>query len=65
MLHLIAIFAFASLFVAAATLLHMTVRENWADMVAAFMGRPMPSRLATRPMPAVKVVAVRKQRAAA
>ena len=65
MLQLIAIAFFAGLLVGLAVLLHMTVRQNWSDMVAAFMGRPMPSR-ARRPAPAtVSVPRSRMRRAAA
>ena len=65
MVHLIAFFAFAALFVGVATFIHMTIRANWADMAAAFRGRPMPSRFAADRVQAVKVVAVRRQRVAA
>ena len=51
MVQLIAVLFFAGLLVGLAALLHMTLRENWGDMVAAFMGRPMPSR-ARRSVPA-------------
>ena len=65
MVQLIAIAFFAGLFVGLAVLLHMTVRQNWADMAAAFMGRPMPGR-ARRSAPAtVSVPRSRMRRAAA
>jgi hypothetical protein len=63
MLHLIAILFFAGLLAGLATLLHMTVREHWADMVAALFGRPLPSRAVVRP--AAKVSVRRTRRAAA
>ncbi len=51
MVQLIAIAFFAGLLVGLAVFLHMTLRDNWSDMVAAFMGRPMPGRT-RRPAPA-------------
>jgi hypothetical protein len=66
MVHVIAILFFAGLLVGLATLHHMTVREHWSDMVAAFLGQPLPSRAVSR-QPAVVVSARRltMQRAAA
>lgn len=65
MVQLIAIAFFAGLLVGLAVLLHMTLRDNWSDMVAAFMGRPMPGRT-RRPAPAtVSVPRARMRRAAA
>ena len=65
MVQLIAIAFFAGLLVALAVLLQMTLREHWGDMVAAFMGRPMPGR-AHRLAPAtVSVPRSRMRRAAA
>ena len=56
--HLIAILFFAGLLVGLAMLLQLTVREHWHDMVAALLGRPLPSR---QPKPtAVRVVARRR-----
>jgi hypothetical protein len=65
MIQLIAIAFFAGILVGLAVLLQMTLREHWGDMVAAFMGRPMPSR--TRPAAAatVSVPRSRMRRAAA
>jgi hypothetical protein len=63
MVHLIATLFFAGILVGLATLLHLTVREHWADMAAAFRGRPLPSRALTRP--AVVKVSVRRPRRAA
>jgi hypothetical protein len=63
MVQLIAIAFFAGILVGLAALLHMTLRDNWSDMVAAFMGRPMPSRT-RRPAPAT-VSVPRMRRAAA
>ena len=65
MVQLIAIAFFAGLLVGLAVLLHMPLRQNWRDMAAAFMGRPMPGR-ARRPAPAtVSVPRSRMRRAAA
>ena len=64
MVQLIAIAFFAGLLVGLAVVLHMTVRHNWSDMVAAFMGRPMPSR-ARRPVPATASVPRSRMRRAA
>jgi len=65
MVHLIAILFFAGILVGLALVLQFTIRDSWQDMVAAFMGRPMPSR--TRPpVPAmVSVPRSRMRRAAA
>ena len=65
MTHLIAALFFAGLLVGLATLLHMTVREHWADMVAAFLGRPLPGRAVTRSGSAPKASLRRPRRAAA
>ena len=65
MLQLIAIAFFAGLLVALAVLLQMTVREHWGDMVAAFLGRPMPSRTRRRTPATVTVPRSRMRRAAA
>jgi len=65
MVQLIAIAFFAGLLVGLAVLLQMTLRAHWGDMVAAFMGRPIPSR-ARRPAPArASVPRSRMRRAAA
>src|SRR4028118_1464731 len=48
MVQLLAIAFFAGLFVGLAVLLQMTVRQNWADMSAAFMGRPSAGRRGRR-----------------
>jgi len=45
MVHLLAFLFFAGILAGLAVLLQYTLRDNWADMVAAFMGRPMPSRV--------------------
>jgi hypothetical protein len=65
MVQLIAIAFFAGLLVGLAVLLHMTLRQNWGDMVAAFMGRPMPSRTRRRAAATVSVPRSRMRRAAA
>ena len=65
MVQLIAVLFFAGILVGLAVLLHMTLRQHWSDMVAAFMGRPLPSRT-HRPAPAtVSVPRSRRLRAAA
>lgn len=64
MLQLIAIAFFAGLLVGLAVLLQMTVREHWADMVAALLGRPMPSRTRRRAAATVSVPRSRMRRAA-
>jgi len=63
-LQLIAIAFFAGLLVGLAVLLQMTVREHWADMVAALLGRPMPSRTRRRAAATVSVPRSRMRRAA-
>jgi hypothetical protein len=45
MVHLLAFLFFAGILAGLAVLLQYTLRDNWADMVAAFMGRPMPGRV--------------------
>ena len=57
MVHLFAFMFFAGVFVGLAVLLQYTIRDNWADMTAAFMGRPMPSRV--KPQAAVATVKAR------
>jgi hypothetical protein len=65
MVQLIAIAFFAGLLVGLAVLLQTMLRVHWSDMVAAFMGRPMPSR-ARRPVPVrASVPRSRMRRAAA
>ena len=67
MTHLIAIFFFSGLLVALALVLQYTVRAHWADMVAAFQGRPL-ARHRVRPVEArarVSVPRSRRTRAAA
>jgi hypothetical protein len=54
MVHLLAFLFFAGILAGLAVLLQYTLRDNMADMVAAFMGRPMPSRV--RPPVAVATV---------
>jgi hypothetical protein len=54
MVHLLAFLFFAGILAGLAVLLQYTLRDNWADMVAAFMGRPMPGRV--RPQVAVATV---------
>ena len=48
MVQLLALMFFTGLLAGLAVLLQYTLRDNWADMVAAFMGRPMPSRVRTQ-----------------
>ena len=57
MVHLLAFLFFAGILAGLAVLLQYTLRDNWADMVAAFMGRPMPSRV--KPQVAVATVKAR------
>ena len=57
MVHLLAFMFFAGILAGLAVLLQYTLRDNWADMAAAFMGRPMPSRV--RPQAAVATVKAR------
>ena len=49
MVHLIAILFFSGVIVGLALVLQITIRENWDDMVAALLGRPLPSRALRRP----------------
>ena len=74
MVHLISIGFFAGLLVGLALLLQLILRDNWQDMVAAFMGRPVarrtPRPAAPMPKPAraapVRVAVARlRMRAAA
>jgi hypothetical protein len=65
MVQLAAILFFAGILVGLALVLQFTIRDSWQDMVAAFMGRPLPSRT-RRPAPAtVSVPRSRMRRAAA
>ena len=52
MVQLIAILFFAGILVGLALVLQYTIRDHWQDMVAAFFGRPLPSRAVRRPAPA-------------
>jgi hypothetical protein len=63
-LQLIAIAFFGSVLVGLAVLLQMTIREHWGDMVAAFLGRPMPSRTRRPAAATVSVPRSRMRRAA-
>jgi hypothetical protein len=65
MVHLIAFLFFTGVLAGLAVLLQYTLRDNWADMVAAFMGRPMPSRAVTPQAVTVKAVHSKMRRAAA
>lgn len=65
MVQLVAITFFAGILVGLAVLLHMTLRANWGDMVAAFMGRPMPGRARHRAPAGASVPRSRMRRAAA
>lgn len=64
MVHLLAFLFFTGLLAGLAALLQHTLRDNWADMTAAFMGRPMPGR-AVRPKAALVSVAKSPMRRAA
>lgn len=65
MVHLLAFTFFAGILVGLAILLQHMLRHEWQDMVAAFMGRPIPSRV-RKPSPAtVSVPRSRLRRAAA
>jgi hypothetical protein len=57
--HLLAFTFFAGILVGLAVLLQHMLRSEWQDMVAAFLGRPMPSR--TR-KPAAATVSVPRSR---
>jgi hypothetical protein len=59
MVHLFAFLFFAGLLAGLAVLLQYTLRDNWADMTAAFMGRPMPSRAKPRVAVATATVKAR------
>ena len=66
MVQLIATLFFAGILVGLALVLQFTVRDHWQDMVAAFFGRPLPSRAVKRPAQArVSVPRSRRRRAAA
>lgn len=65
MVHLFAFLFFAGLLAGLAVLLQYTLRDNWADMVAAFYGRPMPSRVRAEVIAKVKAKPVPMRRAAA
>jgi hypothetical protein len=64
MVHLLAFLFFAGLLAGLAVFLQYTLRDHWADMVAAFMGRPMPSRVRT-PVATVKAKPAPTRHAAA
>lgn len=57
MVHLIAILVSAALLVGLAAFIQHMLRDNWADMSAALLGRPMPSRVATQAAKATVVTA--------
>ena len=61
MVHLISIGFFAGLLVGLALLLQLILRDNWQDMVAAFMGRPVARRTPrpASPMPKPRAAPVR------
>jgi len=61
MVHIIAILVSAALLVGLAAFIQHMLRDNWADMSAALMGRPMPTRVATQAAKAT-VVTARSQR---
>jgi hypothetical protein len=66
MVQLIATLFFAGILVGLALVLQFTVRDHWQDMVAAFFGRPLPSRAVKRQAQArVSVPRSRRLRAAA
>jgi hypothetical protein len=54
MTHLVAIFFFSGLLVALALILQYTIRDSWADIVAALCGRPL-KRHQVKPAAAVRV----------
>jgi hypothetical protein len=64
MVHLLAFLFFAGILAGLAVLLQYTLRDNMADMVAAFMGRPMPSRVRPRAPDGTPAVATVKARPA-
>jgi hypothetical protein len=64
MAQIIATLFFAGLIVGLALVLQYTIRGHWADMVAALLGRPMPSRAVRNPV-SVRSVRPQRQRAAA
>lgn len=64
MVHLLAFLFFTGLLAGLAALLQHTLRDNWADMTAAFFGRPMPSR-AVRPRAVLVTAAKSPMRSAA
>lgn len=51
MVHLIAMLFFAGVLVGVALILQYTIRDHWQDMIAALLGRPLPSRAVRRPVP--------------
>ncbi len=65
MVHLLAFLFFAGLLAGLAVFLQYTLRDNWADMTAALMGRPMPSRVRPPAVATVKAQPVPMRRAAA
>jgi hypothetical protein len=65
MVHLLAFLFFAGLLAGLAALLQHTLRDHWADMAAAFMGRPMPSRALRPEAVAAPAAKTRMRRAAA
>ncbi|HEX8194081.1 MAG TPA: hypothetical protein VF552_14395 [Allosphingosinicella sp.] len=65
MVHLFAFMFFAGLLVGLAVLLQFTLRDNWADMVAALYGRPMPSRVRAEAVVTVKAKPAPMRHAAA